>query len=72
MFICAVTKRPSKPREKLTRLPVEFRTKRYVNIVDGEEIISYGQEIVKEINVSTEGLEQLKLLKQQLEGDPNV
>ena len=62
-FICAVTKKPSLKGEKPTRLVVETRPKVYKNIVDDEVITSYGEEIVREVNVSAEGMQVLAEIK---------
>jgi len=69
MFICDVTKKPSAPREPMIKLAVEFRPKVYVNYdpETDEEIISYGEEIVKEIRVTKEGADILeKAMQEQL------
>ena len=67
-FICAVTKKVSKPREPQIKVVVETRPVMYSNWVpdpddpDGErmvEKISRGSEIVKEISVTKEGHEEL-------------
>jgi len=62
MFRCAVTGKVTKPGEPLTRVVVETRPQTYVNFKFNEEtletdkIVSSGEEIVREINVSPEGL----------------
>ena len=60
-FICAVTSLPSKSGEKPTRLVVETRPRQYTNF-DFDEVpfTTNGVEIVREINVSKEGLKQLE------------
>ena len=46
----------------MIKLAVEFRPKVYVNYdpETGEEIVSYGEEIVKEIKVTKEGADILE------------
>ncbi len=57
MFICAVTRKPSKPGEKPTRLVLETRPKVYRD-KDGN-VLGRGTEIVEEVNVSPEGMRLL-------------
>lgn len=59
-FICAVTRKASTKGEKPTRLIVETRPKVYHH----DSGTSYGTEIVKEINVSAEGLKQLERIRE--------
>lgn len=62
-FVCAVTKKPSKPREKAIKIVVETRPVTYVNTnADGDPIMSSGHEIVKEIMVTQAGLDIIKKL----------
>ena len=58
-FICAVTRKPSAKGEKPTKLVVETRPKVYQH----DNGTSFGNEIVKEINVSAEGLVQLARIR---------
>ncbi len=53
MFICAITGKSSKSGEGCHKLVVETRQVTYPNG-------SRGTEIVKEVNVSAEGLRQIK------------
>ncbi len=68
MFVCAVTGKVSKPGEPMVKVVVETRPKQYVNLVtrideNGREfqetVTSTGWEIVREIQVTPEGYEQL-------------
>lgn len=58
-FICAVTRKPSAKGEKPTKLVVETRPKVYQH----DNGTSFGNEIVKEINVSAEGMDQLARIR---------
>lgn len=76
MFHCAITGRVSKPGEGMNKLVIETRTRIYKNWDrDREENWeSFGTEIVREVNVSDEGLlewaamsdEERALLKKRL------
>jgi hypothetical protein len=60
MFICAVTGKVSEPREKMIKVVVETRPRTYLNWnADGDEVVSHGSEIVREIGVTKEGFDQL-------------
>lgn len=59
MFKCAITKQFSRPGEKPYRLIVEKRTKEYTAHLKGDAeptVVGRGWEIVKEVNVTLEGL----------------
>lgn len=58
MFKCEITKRLSKPLEKLTKLVVKTRQVEYRHWDrdSEEEWFTQGTEIVREVNVSEEGL----------------
>lgn len=57
MFICGITKKMSKPGEKVRRLVVQTRTKEYKNYdrETEENWSSFGTEIVKEVNATEDG-----------------
>lgn len=64
MFICAVTKRSAPSGEKPTRLVVETRPRTYQCFDEyGDPFTTTGTEIVKEINVSKEGLNILEAIR---------
>ena len=63
MFKCAITRRQSRPGDKLHKVVVEKRDKIYTALVKNEETfqmevveVGRGWEIVREINVSESGL----------------
>jgi len=62
MFRCAVTGKITQPGEPQFKVVVETRPQTYVNFkfdeetLETEKIVSSGEEIVREINVSAEGL----------------
>ena len=58
MYKCQVTGKNSKESEKLNKITVEVRTKSYEHwdYEAEEKWFSHGSEIVREINVSAEGL----------------
>ena len=71
MFICEVTKKCSRPGEKMHRVVVSRREVSYSNRIrggEGETKQSTGFEIVKEVGVSTEGLAMIEAAK--LAGTP--
>jgi len=60
MFICAITGKVSEPREKMIKVVVETRPRTYTNYnILGDEVISKGWEIVKEVGVTREGFDQI-------------
>lgn len=66
MFKCAITGRISRPGEKMNKVVVETRDRRYFEMRKNEETMIWervevgrGWEIVKEISVSDEGLKSL-------------
>lgn len=69
MFICDVTKKPAKSGEKPTRIVVETRPRTYDLGFDEDGIPheSYGHEIVREIQVSKEGMRILNQIAEQEE-----
>jgi hypothetical protein len=65
MYICQITKRHSEKGQKLNKLVIATRDRVYTKKVRNEETnrwedveIGRGWEIVREINVSAQGLEQ--------------
>ena len=62
MFICAITKKVSKPGEKCIKIVTEKRPRTYYKMVYNEELREWermisgqGWEIVKEVNATEEG-----------------
>jgi len=58
MFKCAITGKQSKPGEKCNRIVVATRPREYKHRdrENEEEWFSYGNEIVREVNATDEGL----------------
>ena len=63
MFYCQITNHLSKPGEKPHRIVIQRRDRVYMGFVKNEETVKWeevdvgrGWEIVREINVSNEGL----------------
>lgn len=50
-FICGLSGKQSKPREKPVRVVLEERPTTYINVdAEGEQISTYGREIVREVD----------------------
>ena len=70
MFIDAITKKSTNPREPMTKVVTDTRAVTYVNYKYDEEtgekvrIVSQGSEIVREIAVGPEGLKVLESFKE--------
>ncbi len=66
MFKWAITGKTSKKGEPMLKIVTETRQRTYVNVMpDGEERLSTGHEIIKEIGVTQEGSKQWQLQSQQ-------